>query len=102
LQDFIAAIDGIGELVRIAHPVRAKLELCEIANRTSKLPGGGPALLFEQVILDNGQRSAFPVAINLFGSMARMSLALGVTDLDEHGARITDLLNLKVPDGFIA
>ena len=102
LQDFIAAIDGIGELVRIAHPVRAKLELCEITNRASKLPGGGPALLFEHVILDNGQRSAYPVAINLFGSMTRMALALGVTHLDQHGARITDLLNLKVPDGFIA
>ena len=102
LQDFIAAIDGIGELVRISQPVRAKLELCEIADRTSKLPGGGPALLFEHVLLDNGSRSAFPVAINLFGSMTRMSLALGVKELDEHGARITELMNLKVPDGFIA
>jgi 4-hydroxy-3-polyprenylbenzoate decarboxylase len=102
LQDFIAAIDQIGELVRITHPVRAKLELCEIADRASKLPGGGPALLFEHVILDNGTRSAYPVGINLFGSMARMSLALGVTSLDEHGDRITELLNLKVPDGFLA
>ncbi len=102
LQDFITAIDAMGELVRITHPVRAKLELCEIADRCSKLPGGGPALLFEHVILDNGARSAFPVAINLFGSMTRMSLALGVKHLDEHGARITELLNLKVPDGFVA
>ena len=102
LQDFIAAIDGIGELVRVAHPVRAKLELCEITDRASKLPGGGPALLFEHVILDNGQRSAYPVAINLFGSMTRLALALGVERLDEHGARITELMNLKVPDGFIA
>ena len=102
LQDFIAAIDGIGELVRVSHPVRARLELCEITDRASKLPGGGPALLFEHVILDNGQRSAYPVAINLFGSMTRMALALGVKNLDDHGARITELLNLKVPDGFIA
>ena len=102
LQEFITAIDGIGELVRISHPVHAKLELCEITDRASKLPGGGPALLFEHVILDNGQPSAYPVAINLFGSMTRMALALGVKDLDDHGARITELLNLKVPDGFVA
>ena len=102
LQDFITAIDNIGELVRISRPVRAKLELCEITDRASKLPGGGPALLFEHVMLDDGTRSAFPVAINLFGSMTRMALALGVTELDEHGARITELLNLKVPDGFVA
>ena len=102
LQEYIDAIDAMGELVRISHPVRAKLELCEIADRTSKLPGGGPALFFEQVILDNGERSAYPVAINLFGSMKRMALALGVQHLDEHGARITELLNLKVPDGFVA
>ena len=82
--------------------MRAKLELCEITDRASKLPGGGPALLFEHVMLDDGTRSAFPVAINLFGSMTRMALALGVTELDEHGARITELLNLKVPDGFVA
>ena len=102
LQEFITAIDNIGELVRISRPVRAKLELCEITDRTSKLPGGGPALLFEHVMLDDGTRSAFPVAINLFGSMTRMALALGVTELDEHGARITELMNLKVPDGFVA
>ncbi len=102
LQEFITAIENIGELVRISRPVRAKLELCEITDRTSKLPGGGPALLFEHVMLDDGTRSAFPVAINLFGSMTRMALALGVTELDEHGARITELMNLKVPDGFVA
>jgi len=67
-----------------------------------KMPGGGPALLFEHVVLDDGTRSAFPVAINLFGSMRRMSLALGVTDLDAIGARITQLMDLKVPNGLVA
>ena len=40
------------------------------------------------------------MAINLFGSMRRMALALGVDDLDAIGARITQLMDLKVPDGF--
>ena len=101
LADFIAAIDRIGELVRIAQPVRARLEITEITDRVMKQPGGGQALLFEHVLLDDGSRSAYPVAINLFGSMKRMALALGVDDLDAHGARITQLLDLKVPEGLL-
>ncbi len=101
LSDFIAAIEAAGDLVRVREPVRAKLELSEIADRVMKQPGGGKALLFEHVILDDGSRSAYPVAINLFGSRARMAMALGVKDLDEHGARITQLLDLKVPEGLL-
>jgi 4-hydroxy-3-polyprenylbenzoate decarboxylase len=101
LKEFVDAIDAAGELVRIRQPVRAKLELCEIADRAMKLPGGGPALLFEHVILHNGERSAFPVGINLYGSMTRMAMALGVEKLDDHGDRITKLLDLKVPEGIM-
>jgi len=102
LSEFIAAIDRAGELIRVRQPVAARLELCEIADRVMKQPRGGAALLFEHVILDNGSRSAYPVAINLFGSMRRMALALGVDQLDDVGARITQLMDLKVPDGFLA
>src|SRR5574338_147652 len=98
LSEFITAIEEAGELVRVRQPVAARLELCEIADRAMKMPGGGPALLFEHVLLDDGSRSAFPVAINLFGSMRRRALALGVERLDDIGARITHLMDLKVPD----
>jgi 4-hydroxy-3-polyprenylbenzoate decarboxylase len=101
LSDFIAAVDRAGELQRVSHPVRARLELCEIADRVSKRPGGGKALLFEHVLLGDGSRSPYPVAINLFGSMRRMALALGVAELDEHGRRITELMDLKVPEGLL-
>jgi len=101
LNAFIAAIEEAGELRRIGQPVAARLELCEIADRVMKQPGGGPALLFEHVSLDNGARSPYPVAINLFGSHRRMSLALGVGHLDEHAARITELLATQVPAGLI-
>jgi 4-hydroxy-3-polyprenylbenzoate decarboxylase len=100
LSDFIAAIDRAGELVRISQPVKARLEIAEIADRCMKSPGGGPALLFEQVMLDDGTRSEFPVAINLYGSMTRMALALGVKRLDEIGERISEMLELKVPEGL--
>jgi 4-hydroxy-3-polyprenylbenzoate decarboxylase len=102
LQSFISALDAAGELARIEHAVEARLELCEVADRVMKQPGGGKALLFEHVILDDGSRAPYPVAINLFGSMRRMAMALGVRDLDEVGQRITQLMDLKVPDGLLA
>jgi 4-hydroxy-3-polyprenylbenzoate decarboxylase len=101
LTDFISAIDQVGELVRIADPVRVELELAAIADRVMKQSGGGKALVFEHPVLADGSRSAFPVAINLFGSMKRMALALGVSDIDQHGARITALMDLKVPEGIL-
>jgi 4-hydroxy-3-polyprenylbenzoate decarboxylase len=101
LSEFISAIERTGELRRVTQPVHVDLELTEIADRVMKQPGGGAALLFEHPVLPDGTRSPWPVAINLFGSMTRMALALGVKRLDEHGARITELLDLKVPEGVV-
>jgi 4-hydroxy-3-polyprenylbenzoate decarboxylase len=101
ISEFITAIEKSGELVRIKEPVSTRLEIAEIADRCMKSPGGGPALLFERPILDNGKPSAMPVGINLFGSMSRMCLALGVERLDEISARISELLQLKVPEGLL-
>jgi 4-hydroxy-3-polyprenylbenzoate decarboxylase len=102
LSQFVAQLEQAGELVRVRQPVSLDLELCEIADRVMKQEGGGKALLFEQPVLMNGQRSAFPVGINLFGSMRRMSMSLGVESLDEIGARIDEMLAMKVPEGIIA
>ena len=101
LPEFIAAIDKMGELHRISAPVKVELEMCEIADRVMKMPGGGPALLFEKPVLRDGSISKFPVAINLFGSMTRMAMSLAVEKLDDHGDRITKLLDMKVPEGFL-
>jgi 4-hydroxy-3-polyprenylbenzoate decarboxylase len=102
LRAFVDALDESGELARITRPVSLDLELCEIADRVMKQPGGGKALFLEHPVLMTGRRSEFPVAINLFGSMRRMAMSLGVQDLDEIGARITSLLEMKVPEGFVA
>jgi 4-hydroxy-3-polyprenylbenzoate decarboxylase len=102
LTDFVARLEKSGELVRVRQPVALDLEMCEIADRVMKQPGGGKALLFEHPVLVNGQRSEFPVAINLFGSMRRTSMALGVDSLDEIGTRIEELMAMKVPEGLIA
>ena len=48
LREFVDALDAAGELVRITRPVSLDRELCEIADRVMKQPGGGKALLFEQ------------------------------------------------------
>ena len=101
LQSFIRALDTSGELIRVAHPVSVHLELCEITDRVSKMPGGGKALLFEHPVLRDGTRSPYPVAVNLFGSHRRMAMSLGVESLDEFGARITAMMDLKVPDGLM-
>jgi 4-hydroxy-3-polyprenylbenzoate decarboxylase len=101
LREFIEAIDKAGALTRVERPVSVDKEITEIADRCMKSPGGGPALLFTQPVLRNGGTSRYPVAVNLFGSERRMSLALGVECLDHVGARISELLALKVPEGLL-
>src|SRR5690606_32444438 len=59
------------------------------------------ALLFEHPVLRDGTRSEYPVAINLFGSYRRMAMSLGVETMDEIGGRITQMVDLKVPDGLL-
>ena len=100
LREFVAEIERAGELVRITHPVKTRLEIAEIADRVMKSPGGGPGLLFEHPVLDSGVKSPIPVGINLFGSIRRMQIALGCERLDDIGGRISELLNLKVPEGL--
>src|SRR2546425_12045982 len=102
LREFVAAIDKTGDLTRVARPVSVDKEITEVADRCMKSPGGGPALLFAQPTLHGGGKSEYPVAVNLFGSERRMSLALGVECLDHVGARIAELLALKVPEGLFA
>lgn len=93
LSDFLQALERDGELRRIAHPVKAELEITEIADRVMK--SGGPALLFENVI---GKQ--IPVLINAFGSAKRMASALGVADIEVIAAEITKLIQTKPPRSF--
>ena len=100
VASFVEQIERAGELVRVHRPVSVVREIAEIADRCMKSPGGGPALLFDQPILADGRTSDMPVAINLFGSMRRMGLALGVERLDDISDRIAGLIKLKVPDNW--
>ena len=93
LQDFLQVLEREGELKRIFHPVKAELEITEIADRVMK--SAGPALLFENVVGKN-----IPVLINAFGSAKRMALALGVKDIEEIAAEITKLIQTRPPKSF--
>jgi len=101
LREFLATLEEAGELVRVRERVSVAREITEISDRCMKSRGGGPALVFEHPVLPDGIASPVPVAINLFGSMRRMGMALGVASLDEVGARITELLKAEVPAGLV-
>lgn len=88
LQAFIEALDKAGELVRISTYVNPHLEIAEITDRVSKMPGGGKALLFENTGYD------FPVLMNAYGSEKRMCMALGVDKLNDITKEIEDLFKL--------
>jgi len=92
LNDFIVSLDEHGWLKRVMAEVNPDLEICAITDLASKAPEGGPALLFE-----NPTGHTIPVATNLFGSMSRVCLALGVKDLDEIAKEIKELTEPKPP-----
>jgi len=83
LNQFIQLLEKEGELIRISGFVSPHLEISEITDRFSK--HNGPALLFE----DTG--TGFPLLINAFGSEKRMSLALGISTLDQVQQDIEEL-----------
>jgi len=93
LREFLAALERGGELHRVTVPVDPSLEISEVVTRTVR--AGGPALLFERPT-----RGEMPLAINLFGTEARMAIALGVTGLDEIGDRIGALVKPELPVGW--
>jgi 4-hydroxy-3-polyprenylbenzoate decarboxylase len=92
LGEFIQTLKKEGELEIISQPVSAVLEISKRTDFESKSPGGGKALYFEKV-----KDSPFPVATNLFGSSRRICLALGVTDLEQLGDRIREIIHLSPP-----
>jgi len=71
LRDFLSQLDKKGELKRISVPVSPRLEMTEICDRV--LRAGGPALLFERPA-----GHGMPVLGNLFGTVERIALAMGV------------------------
>src|SRR6202034_745612 len=98
LRDFIRALEKNKELKRLSFEVDPKLEITEFADRSVK--SGGPALLFENPKGSRvGQR--IPVLINSFASMRRMEIALKVDSIEEIGGRISEYLEMRMPEGLL-
>ncbi|MDM8549231.1 menaquinone biosynthesis decarboxylase [Desulfobacterales bacterium HSG2] len=92
LSEFIARLEAEGELLRIREKVSPILEITEITDRMSKRPGGGKALLFENV-----EGTTCPVITNAFGSRRRIGLALGCRNLDDLAERLREILEQSPP-----
>ena len=95
LREFIAQLESLGELRRVRAPVSPHLEMTEVCDRV--LRAGGPALLFE-----NPAGHTMPVLTNLFGSVRRVGLAMGMQADADPSAALRDvgrlLAALKEPD----
>ncbi|HEY4375435.1 MAG TPA: 4-hydroxy-3-polyprenylbenzoate decarboxylase [Burkholderiales bacterium] len=76
LREFLGHLSQLGELKKIAIPVSPKLEMTEICDRV--LRAGGPALLFEQPLQEGSPVGNIPVLGNLFGTVRRVALGMGV------------------------
>jgi len=71
LRDFMDRLEKTGRLVRVKAPVSTHLEMTEIQTRL--LAEQGPAVLFENVVREDGSRSDIPVLVNLFGTVERVA-----------------------------
>jgi len=96
LRDFLSQLEAKGELKRVSASVSPRLEMTEICDRV--LRAGGPALLFERPAGHD-----MPVLANLFGSVGRIALAMGVADaaaLRDVGKLLAYLKEPEPPKGL--
>ena len=96
LREFVDRLENENELIRINDQVSPTLEITEITDRVSKQPGGGKALLFENV-----EDSNIPVLINAFGSLKRINIALGIHDIEKIPRDIDKYLKIKPPSSLL-
>jgi len=96
LRDFLDQLERKGELKRITREVSPRLEMTEVCDRI--LQQGGPAVLFERP-----KGHSIPVLGNLFGTVPRIALAMGVetiSSLREIGRLLAVLREPEPPKGL--
>ncbi len=99
LRDFLAGLESRGEMKRVTATVDPCLEMTEICDRVLK--AGGPALLFEKP-----KGHSMPVLGNLFGTVRRVALGMGVDAADptaalrELGELLATLRQPEPPTGW--
>ena len=96
LRDFLAQLERLGELRKLAEPVSPRLEMTAIGDKL--LRAGGPAVLCTQPV---GYK--IPCLINLFGTPRRVALGMGaerVEDLRDVGRVLAGLKEPEPPRGL--
>ena len=95
LREFLGKLEALGGLKRIQAPVSPRLEMTEVCDRV--LRAGGPALLFEKPA-----GFSMPVLGNLFGTVGRIALAMGIEPGADPAPALRDigrlLAALREPD----
>ena len=100
LRDFIDRLERDGRLVRVRETVSPNLEMTEIQTRL--LAEGGPAVLFENVVGDDGVAFDMPVLVNLFGTVERVAWGMNreTRQLREIGETLAFLRQPEPPGGW--
>ena len=100
LRDFIARLESTGRLSRVSAPVSPYLEMTEIQTRL--IAEQGPAVLFENVVGDEGTRYDMPVLVNLFGTVERVAWGMNrePDQLREVGETLAFLRQPEPPSGW--
>ncbi|HEY1461107.1 MAG TPA: 4-hydroxy-3-polyprenylbenzoate decarboxylase [Casimicrobiaceae bacterium] len=96
LRDFVAQLERLGLVRRIATEVDPRLEMTEICDRV--LRASGPALIFERP-----KGHTMPVLANLFGTQQRVAMGMGadsVSALREIGKLLAFLKEPEPPQGL--
>jgi 4-hydroxy-3-polyprenylbenzoate decarboxylase len=96
LREFMAGLERLGELQRVAEPVSTRLEMTAVSDFV--LRSGGPALFFEAP-----DSYKVPVLTNLFGTTRRVALGMGATEVSELrdvGRLLAGLKEPAPPKGF--
>ena len=96
LRDFMAQLERLGDLRKLADPVSPHLEMTAIGDKL--LRAGGPAVLCTQPV---GYK--IPCLINLFGTPRRVALGMGaetLSDLRDVGRLLASLKEPEPPKGL--
>ncbi|MFC4724735.1 UbiD family decarboxylase [Glycocaulis abyssi] len=106
LREFMALLEAEGDLKRVSAPVSTHLEMTEIQTRL--LARGGPAVLFENPVHEDGRAAEMPALVNLFGTVERVARAVTMggeprrtaKDLREVGELLAFLRQPEPPRGL--
>ncbi len=94
MRAFIKVLEERNELTRVNEPLSIDLEVAALLREL--MYRGGPA-----VIIERTREGTLPIVGNLFGKWDRVMLAMEGNDPEAMASNLVDLLNLRIPQGFL-